>query len=125
MEVESASPYSFHAVNPIVSVRELEPAVDYYTDKLGFQLLWRWGEPAIRAGVGLDGIEFQLVESNRVPENESILAYVHMRGIEAYYRGCVDRGASISDALETRPWGMRDFRVLDPSGNRIGFGEPT
>jgi hypothetical protein len=21
-----------------------------------------------------------------------------------------------------RPWGMRDFRVIDPSGNRIGFG---
>lgn len=118
-------PYSLRSIEPIVSVLELGAAIEYYTNQLGFELRWKWGEPAIRAGVGLDDIELQLVESNSVPANESILAYVHMDGIDRYYAQCVERGATLVDGLEVRPWGMRDFRVADPSGNRIGFGEPT
>jgi hypothetical protein len=46
-----------------------------------------------------------------------------MTGVEEYYRACIERGALIQYGLVERPWGMRDFRVLDPSGNRLGFGE--
>jgi len=31
--------------------------------------------------------------------------------------------AEIVSELADRPFGMRDFRVMDPSGNRIAFGE--
>ena len=50
--------------------------------------------------------------------------YFHLDGVEGYYRACLARGAEPTFELAERPWGMRDFRVVDPSGNRLGFGEP-
>lgn len=50
--------------------------------------------------------------------------YCQMRGIDAYYADCVQRGALLVSEIADRPFGVRDFRVSDPSGNHIGFGEP-
>jgi hypothetical protein len=30
----------------------------------------------------------------------------------------------MSQAIAQKPWGTRDFRVMDPSGNEIKFTEP-
>ena len=49
--------------------------------------------------------------------------YCHMTGIEAFYRECQQRGATIQGELVDREWDMKDFRLTDPSGNRLGFGE--
>ncbi|MFN0067423.1 MAG: VOC family protein, partial [Limisphaerales bacterium] len=49
--------------------------------------------------------------------------YIHMRKIEVYYRQLLDRGARITLPLALRPWGMKDFRVVDPDGNQLGFAE--
>jgi hypothetical protein len=46
-----------------------------------------------------------------------------MTGLDDYYAACRAGGAVIALELGARPWGVRDFRVLDPCGNRIGFAE--
>ncbi|MBM4015630.1 MAG: bleomycin resistance protein [Planctomycetes bacterium] len=75
-----------------------------------------------RAGVSLDDVEIQLDGSGLgAPPGPSVV-YCHMTGVDDYYAACRARGATIAMELADRPWGMRDFRVLDPSGNRIGFG---
>ena len=33
-------------------------------------------------------------------------------------------GAEIQSEPVSRPWGLREFEVLDPEGNRLTFGEP-
>lgn len=106
-------------------VQALERDLSYYTDKLEFAVAWTWGEPAARAGVVRDGFELQLVSDGRfAPECPSRI-YFLVAGVDAYYAECVQRGADIQMALEDRPsFGMRDFRVIDPSGNVLGFGEP-
>ncbi len=35
-----------------------------------------------------------------------------------------DRGWAIDEGLTSRPWGARDFRLLDPSGYYITVSEP-
>ncbi len=35
-----------------------------------------------------------------------------------------DRGWAIEEGLTSRPWGARDFRLLDPSGYYITVSEP-
>lgn len=49
--------------------------------------------------------------------------YFHVTGVEEYYRQCLERGVSDTSELEVRPWSMNDFRLVDPSGNQLGFGE--
>jgi uncharacterized glyoxalase superfamily protein PhnB len=109
---------------PVFTVEDLDEALAYYTDKLGFSIAWRWGDPASRAGVAVDDIEIQLEAAGLgAPPGPSVV-YCHMTDVEAFYESCRERGATIAMDLGDRPWGMRDFRVIDPSGNRIGFGAP-
>ena len=107
---------------PVFTVLNLDEALGYYRDKLGFSVSRTWGEPASRAGVTLDEVEIQLEGAGLgAPPGPSVV-YCHMVDVEAYYEACRSRGATIVMDIGDRPWGMRDFRVIDPSGNRIGFG---
>jgi uncharacterized glyoxalase superfamily protein PhnB len=107
---------------PVFSVRNLDVALGYYQEKLGFSLAWTWGQPATRAGVTLDDIEIQLDAIGAgAPPGPSVV-YCHMTEVEVYYRACISRGAVFAMELGERPWGMIDFRAIDPDGNRIGFG---
>ena len=109
-------------VFPVFAVRDLDAAINYYKQKLGFTIDWMWGEPPSRAGVVLDDIEIQLDAAGAgAPPGPSVV-YCHMTGIDAYYAACQTSGAVIALDLGDRPWGMRDFRVVDLDGNRIGFG---
>jgi len=58
----------------------------------------------------------------RIPYPGGDVPGVHRTRCSAYYEACRSRGATIVMDIGDRPWGMRDFRVIDPSGNRIGFG---
>lgn len=108
-------------VFPIFLVRNLDEALSYYSDKLGFSIAWKWGDPVSRAGVALDDIEIQLEGAGLgAPPGPSVV-YCHMTDVDAYFAACQARGAIVAMELGDRPWGMRDFRVLDPSGNRLGF----
>jgi uncharacterized glyoxalase superfamily protein PhnB len=112
-------------VFPVFAVRNLQDALEYYRDKLGFTIAWTWGDPVSRAGVVLDDIEIQLEGGGPgAPAGPSVV-YCHMTGVDEYYEACRARGVDIALDLGDRPWGMRDFRVRDPSGNRIGFASPV
>jgi hypothetical protein len=51
------------------------------------------------------------------------MAYVQMSGVDAYHAALKAKNVEVS-ALDNRPYGMRDFEVVDPCGNRIAFGQP-
>ena len=114
-----------HDVRPVFSVRDLAEALAYYRDALGFRVAWTWGDPPSRAGVARDGVEIQLVADGVFGPPGASYVYCHMAGVDGYHRECRERGAEICEGLGDRPFGMRDFRVVDPSGNRLGFGEPA
>ncbi len=109
---------------PVFAVTDLRDAMAYYQDRLGFTVSWTWGEPATRAGVTLGDVEIQLEAGGLGAPSGSSVAYCHMTDVDTYHEACSARGATIAMALADRPWGMRDFRVVDPSGNRIGFASP-
>ena len=48
-----------------------------------------------------------------------------MTGVDAYYNQITVAGANVVVPLADRPYGMRDFRIVDPSGNELSFGEAT
>ena len=110
-------------VFPVFAVRDLGEALRYYCDVLGFSEAWKWGDPPHRAGVRLDQVEIQLDAAGLGAPPGSSVAYCLMTGIQAYYEACCRRGATVFLELAARSWGVRDFRVVDPSGNRLGFAE--
>jgi uncharacterized glyoxalase superfamily protein PhnB len=111
------------AAIPIVSVTNLSQALDYYERVLGFQIGWRWGEPPRLASVCRDRVELNLSHSAEATTGISKV-YFQMVGVSAYYHHITTAGANVAVPLADRAYGMRDFRIIDPSGNELSFGEP-
>lgn len=109
---------------PIFTVRDLVAALDYYERVLGFTVGWKSGDPPRLASVCRDRVEVNLAQSGE-PTIAISKVYVQMSGVEQYYDELVAAGARIAVPLAERPYGMKDFRIVDPSGNELSFGEAT
>ncbi len=123
MNKSHQSPTNFEAVTPRLPVTDVEQALVFYTEKLGFDLGWKWGTPTTHANVCRDSISLDLIS---LPAGRcgTAMAYVQLSGIDAYFSELQDRQVELGD-IGDRAYGMRDFEVVDPSGNRLAFGEPT
>ena len=110
-------------MNPVLPVSDMPRALAFYRDVLGFEVLWQYGEPTVRAGVGRDGFDLQLdlpPEGARGP----VSVYFHVDDVESYHAACSERGGALVRELGDQPFGLRDFVVEDPDGNHLGFGQP-
>jgi HAD superfamily hydrolase (TIGR01509 family) len=112
----------FQTITPRLPVSDVEEALAFYLERLGFTLGWKWGNPLTHANACRDCIAVDLIASptGRVG---TAMAYVQIRGVDAYFAELKGRNVALSD-LGDRPYGMRDFEVVDPFGNRLAFGEP-
>jgi catechol 2,3-dioxygenase-like lactoylglutathione lyase family enzyme len=113
----------FQVITPRLPVSNVAEALTFYQEKLGFSLGWEWGNPITHANVCRDSIALDLI-LNRAGYPAPAMAYIQVRGIDAYFVELKSRNVK-STELGDRPYGMRDFEVVDPYGNRIAFGEPA
>lgn len=111
------------SISPIFSVSNLEESIAFYRGTLGFTLAWSWGEPADIASVCRDGVEITLTQRVGSKPVGAAHVYLGMSGIDEFYETLVATGVSIIVPLEDRPYGMRDFRIADPSGNELSIGQ--
>ena len=63
-----------------------------------------------------------------VPETSCAGCYLRVVDVQSFYRDAVAAGlpqAGIPrlDALQTKPWGLREFAVVDPDGNLLRIGQ--
>jgi len=122
----SASEQSMlESISPIFSVDDLPQALTFYRDVLEFEIGWTWGEPPTYANVCRNRVELNLGRPAEGEALSSSSAYIALTNIDDYYEGIVARGAAVTVPIGDRPYGMRDFTIADPSGNRLSFGEPA
>jgi uncharacterized glyoxalase superfamily protein PhnB len=43
---------------------------------------------------------------------------------DAFHAELLSRGANVLSEPVSRPWGLREFQVLDLEGNRLSFAQP-
>ena len=113
----------FEAVTPRLPVSDVEKELAFYVDRLGLQRGWKWGNPVTHANVCRDSISLDLI-ATPAERRGPAMAYIQLSGVDAYFSELKGRNVDSSE-LADRPYGMRDFEVVDPSGNRLAFGEPT
>ncbi|MGC3981109.1 MAG: glyoxalase superfamily protein [Steroidobacteraceae bacterium] len=114
---------SLVSATPIFHVFDISQALDWYQQVLGFQIAWTWGEPISNASVCRDAAEINLaVESGS--QLSIARAYFETHNVDAFHDRVVQAGGNVTIPLADRPYGMRDFRVIDPTGNELSFGEP-
>jgi catechol 2,3-dioxygenase-like lactoylglutathione lyase family enzyme len=117
-------------VSPVLLVADLDRAVAYYTERLGFSCEV-YGEPPDFAIADRDAATILLAvaeEPERLVPHWRIVdkmwnAYIRVDDVEAMYAEVQERGAGIDYTLYDAPSGFREFGVQDPDGHDIAFGQ--
>jgi uncharacterized glyoxalase superfamily protein PhnB len=111
---------TLHRIAPELPVVNLRKALDYYKQKLGFQTVMTLpeGDYAI---VERDGVAIHLFTAG--PGNGPGSIHVFTEGLDELWREFEKAGTQIKQGIIRKPWGNRDFRVLDDSGNELKFTE--
>ena len=63
-----------------------------------------------------------------VPAASFAGCYIRVLDVESFYRSCLSAhlpgtGIPRLHALEDKPWGLREFAVIDPDGNLVRIGQ--
>src|SRR5579872_769449 len=117
-------------IAPQFLVDDLERAIAYYCDKLGFRLEFVY--QSFYASVTRDGCAIHLKHGPRLvgdkehrEQNEHLDAYISVSGIRGLFSELEKSGAQVIKPLEERPWRCLDFYVKDPDGYILCFSEPN
>ena len=113
------------AINPKLPMRDKAVTKDYYLSKLGFQIFGDSGFDGYLM-VAKDNIQIHFFEFKDLNPKENYgQVYIRTNDIDKLYQTFMDSKISIhpNGKLETKPWGQREFSLLDPDHNLLTFGQ--
>jgi hypothetical protein len=112
------------AINPKLPMRDKALAKEFYINKLGFQQFGNDFDGYLM--VQKDNIQIHFFEFKDLDPKENYgQVYIRTNDIEELYQSMLDKNVSIHPEghLQTRPWGQREFALLDPDNNLLTFGQ--
>ena len=121
-------------VVPIIKVRDIRSAIEFYCSALGFVTDFSYSASptgSAYAGVSLDGNQIHLSTF----AGDGVIGtsvYCYVDDVDALFRGFLQAGlktpGKLASPVEEGPvnqtWGMRELYVRDPDGNTLRFGSP-
>lgn len=113
------------AIHPKIPMRNKAITKDFYINQLGFRQL---GNADYDGYLMLqkDTIELHFFEFKElVPADNYGQVYIRTDDIEHLYQSLLDKQVSIHPAgpLQLKPWGQKEFSLLDPDNNLLTFGQ--
>ena len=113
------------AVNPKLPMRNKAATLEFYINKLGFKNVGSSDYDGYLM-VEKDNIEIHFFEYKEIETKENYSgAYIRTDNIDNLYQSLLDNKVTIhpNGPLETKPWGQREFSLLDPDNNLLTFGQ--
>ena len=110
-------------INPKLPMRNKVLTKDFYLNKLNFKELGDYGDYLI---LGKDHIEIHFFEFKDLDPKENYgQVYIRTNDINKLYNELLDNKTSIhpNGPLQIKPWGQKEFALLDPDHNLLTFGE--
>lgn len=114
-----AQPVGLRQTLPELPFDDVPAAIQYYRDVLGFRINYAQDDVGV---MDRDAITILLIA--RTPEHKGIGSFgVYVSNADLLYAELMEKGAKVLGPPVSRPWGLRDFRVIDSEGNRITFSQ--
>ena len=110
------------AATPVLASLDIRKTVDFYVSKLGFTEIY--AEQGNYAVIARDKVEvhFWGCKDPEIPKATS--CRIEVTGVDRLYETCRAENIVHPNApLEEKPWGTREFSILDADGNLIAFHE--
>ena len=113
------------SINPKLPMRDKSITRDYYINKLNFG---EFGSADFEGYLMLerDNIQIHFFEFKDLdPAQNYGQVYIRTDNIDQLYQDFLNSGVSIhpSGHLQSKPWGQREFSLLDPDNNLLTFGQ--
>lgn len=113
------------AIHPKLPMRDKAATRSYYITKLGFTDIGKVDYPGYlmirREDVEIHFFEFRDLD----PKENYGQVYIRTDNVDALYQSMLDNGVVIhpNDPLQVKPWGQKEFSLLDPDNNLLTFGQ--
>ena len=112
-------------INPKLPMRNKAVTKAFYIDQLGFE---EFGGADFEGYlmVEKDNIQIHFFEFKTLDPKENYgQVYIRTDDIDGLYRSLLDRKINIhpNGHLQVRPWGQKEFALLDPDSNLLTFGQ--
>jgi uncharacterized glyoxalase superfamily protein PhnB len=108
-------------IAPELAAADLRASIEYYMRRLGFSLAMQMEGYAI---VERDGVAIHLfADAGR--KHSPVGIHVFTWDLEELFLEFEASGAKITQPIDSKPWGNREFRVLEEYGNELKFTEPV
>lgn len=112
-------------IHPKLPMRSKEKTKTFYVDGLGFKPLGKHDYPGYLM-LERDLIEIHFFEFATLNSKENYgQVYIRVKDIDAFYNDLLQKYINIhpNGNLEIKPWGQKEFSLLDPDSNLLTFGE--
>jgi catechol 2,3-dioxygenase-like lactoylglutathione lyase family enzyme len=113
------------AINPKLPMRNKAITRDFYVNQLGFE---EFGNADFDGYLMMqkDSIQIHFFEFTTIDPKENYgQVYIRTDSIDTLYQTMHDHKVSIhpSGHLQIKPWGQKEFSILDPDNNLLTFGQ--
>ena len=113
------------AIHPKLPMRDKAATKDYYLNKLGFT---QTGSADFDGYLMIekDNIQIHFFEFKELdPYDNYGQVYIRTNDIDHLYQSLLANKVSIHPAghLQIKPWGQKEFSLLDPDNNLLTFGQ--
>lgn len=112
-------------IHPKLPMRNKATTKDFYIHQLGFRDIGSHDFDGYLI-VQRDEVEIHFFEFRELdPGTNYGQVYIRTNDIESLYQWMLDAKQSIHPAgnLQTKPWGQKEFSLLDPDNNLLTFGQ--
>ena len=116
-------------------VADIKAACEFFTSKLGFAVVFTYGDPPFYGQLKRDRARLNLrlvcepVFVGDIRERENLLSasmtVESAAEIKQLFRQYQAAGVDFNQTLKKEPWGARTFIVRDPDGNLLLFAGPA
>ncbi|MEZ5308562.1 MAG: VOC family protein [Pyrinomonadaceae bacterium] len=112
----------FKRIHPIIGTQDINRAIDFYTRKLGFDLMFSDGqEPPNYIGFRRDEVELHM-QFQFDYEMGTIRLRFLVEDPDALFAEYRERGVEFSEhGIRDTPWFTREFALYDPDRNALTF----
>lgn len=110
-------------INPKLPMRDKNVTKKFYLDKLNFTQLGDYGDYLL---LNKDNIEIHFFEFKDLDPHQNYgQVYIRTNDIDNLYQSFLDNKIEIhpNGKLQTKPWGQKEFSMLDPDCNLLTFGQ--
>ncbi|RIA09525.1 hypothetical protein OE09_1363 [Flavobacteriaceae bacterium MAR_2010_72] len=113
------------SINPKLPMRDKMVTKAYYIQNLGFKVFG-----------SADYDDYLMLEKDQIqihffkfkglnPKTNYGQVYIRTNSIDSIYQNLIDKNVKIhpNAPLELKPWGQKEFSLLDPDNNLLTFGQ--